>query len=67
MNDKVNPTGLDTLAADIAQADALMHEIADHMKQAESVIEAQTLAALMTHALIHKTFFQAVQTMRSKP
>ena len=64
MNDKVNPTGLE---ADIAQADALMQEIADHMKQAESVIEAQTLAALMTHALIHKTFFQAVQTMRSKP
>lgn len=64
MNDKVNPAGL---AADIAQADALMQEIADHMKQAESVIEAQTLAALMTHALIHKAFFQAVQTMRSKP
>ena len=66
MNDKVNPTGLEAQAL-IAQADALMREIADHMKQAESVIEAQTLAALMTHALIHKAFFQAVQTMRSKP
>lgn len=60
MNDESNPTGL------IAQADALMHEIADQMQQAESVIEAQTLAALMTHALIHKTFFQATQTIRSK-
>lgn len=64
MNDESNPMGL---SADIAEADALMREITVQMQQAESVIEAQTLAALMTHALIHKTFFQAVQTMRSKP
>jgi hypothetical protein len=60
MTDKTNPAGL------IAQADSLMHEIAAQMREAESTAEVQVLAGLMTHALLHKAFFQAVLTTRSK-
>lgn len=63
MNDESNPTGL---SADIAEADALMREITVQMQQAEAVIEMQALSALMAHALLHKVFFQATQTIRSK-
>jgi hypothetical protein len=80
MNDDLNPTGLNPgrreaqgvtatnadLQQAIAEATTVIDQIADVMPDTHPV-EASVLAALMTKALCHKAFFQAVLTTRSKP
>jgi hypothetical protein len=69
MSDKLNPTGLTATNAElqqaIAEANDVIGQIADVMPDTHPV-EASVLAALMTKALCHKAFFQAVLSSRSK-
>jgi len=69
MSDDLNPTGLTAANAElqqaIAEANDVIDQIADVMPDTHP-IEASVLAALMTKALCHKAFFQAVLSSRSK-
>jgi hypothetical protein len=69
MNDDTNPTGLTATNAElqqaIAEANDVIGQIADVMPDRHPV-EASVLATLMTKAVCHKAFFQAVLSSRSK-